>query len=119
MAVKFDLWDNKGEGANSTGLFRNGDEPSNPGAIDLTPSGIDLHSGRACDAVIDYKDGKLTLLITDGEDAKKKFTATFDVDVPKLVGGGKAHVGFTGGTGGVGAVQDILSWSWESTAAAD
>ncbi len=92
VAVKFDLWDNKGEGANSTGLFRNGEEPSNPGAIDLTPSGIDLHSGRVCDAVIDYKDGKLTLLITDGEDAKKKFTATFDVDVPKTVGGGKASM---------------------------
>ena len=45
--MKFDLWNNDGEGPNSTGLFRNGDKPSNPGAIDLTPSGIDLHSGRA------------------------------------------------------------------------
>ncbi len=47
VAVKFDLWNNDGEGPNSTGLFRNGDKPSNPGALDLTPSGIDLHSGRA------------------------------------------------------------------------
>ena len=31
VAVKFDLWNNDGEGQNSTGLFRNGDKPSNPG----------------------------------------------------------------------------------------
>ncbi len=119
VAVKFDLWNNDGEGQNSTGLFRNGDKPSNPGALDLTPSGIDLHSGRPCDAAIDYKDGKLTLLITDAEDAKKRFAAAFDVDVPNAVGDTKAHVGFTGGTGGVGAAQDVLSWSWESTASGD
>ena len=33
VAVKFDLWSNDGEGPNSTGLFLNGDKPTNPGAI--------------------------------------------------------------------------------------
>ena len=82
--MKFDLWNNDGEGPNSTGLFRNGDKPSNPGALDLAP--IDLHAGRAYDAVIDYKDGKLTLLVAEAEDASKKFSAAFDVDVRKTVG---------------------------------
>ena len=119
VAVKFDLWDNDGEGPNSTGLFRNGVKPSNHQSKDLTPSGVDLHSGRPYDAAIDYKDGKLTLLITDGDDPSKKFSTTFAVDIPITVGGSTACVGFTGATGGMGAVQDVLSWSWESTGTGD
>ena len=119
LAVKFDLWDNDKEGANSTGLFLNGDKPTNPGAIDLTPCGIDLHSGRAYDAAIDYKDKKLTLNITDVEDRAKKFSHAFDVDAPLAVGGPRAYVGFTAATGGCTAVQDILSWTWQSTGPAE
>ena len=44
VAVKFDTYDNQGEGPNSTGLYLNGVAPTIP-AVDLTPSGIDLHSG--------------------------------------------------------------------------
>jgi serine/threonine protein kinase len=119
VAVKFDLGTNDGESPNSTGLFRNGNRPSNLGAIDLTPSGVDLHSGRQHDVTIDYKDGKLTLIIADVDDAARQFNTTFPVNVPGTVGGPTACVGFTGGTGGVGAVQDILSWSWESTGAGE
>ncbi len=115
VAVKFDLWSNDGEGPNSTGLFLNGDKPTNPGAFDLTPSGVDLHGGRSYDATIDYKNKKLTLNIVDAEDKGKKFTHTFDVDVPATVHGTTALVGFTGGTGGASANQDILSWTWTST----
>lgn len=116
VAVKFDLWPNDGESANSTGLFRNGERPSNPGAIDLNPSGIDLHSGRTYDAALDYKDNNLTLSITDVDDPAKKFVTTFTVDIPATVRGSTACVGFTGGTGVTGAVQEILSWNWTSTA---
>ena len=119
VAVKFDLWDNDGEGPNSTGLFQGGAKPSNPGSVDLTRAGVDLHGGRPCDVVIDYKDGKLSLFIADVEDAKRRFEAAFAVDVPKAVGGPTAWVGFTGGTGGMGAAQDVLSWSWESTSGGD
>ena len=115
MAVKFDLFSNDGEGPNSTGVYLNGDKPTNAGAIDLTPSGIDLHSGRTYDATIDYKDKKLTLTIVDVQDMTKRFSHTFDVDVPAAVHGSTAYVGFTGGTGGAGANQDILTWTWLST----
>ena len=115
VAVKFDLYSNDGEGPNSTGVYLNGAKPTNIGAIDLTPSGIDLHSGRAYDATIDYKDKKLTLTIADVEDTKKMFSHTFDVDVSATVGGPTAFVGFTGGTGGASATQDILMWAWKST----
>ena len=119
LAVKFDLWSNDGEGLNSTGVYRNGDKPTNPGAIDLTPSGIDLHSGRTYDATIDYNNKKLTLNIVDIQDQKKRFSHTFDVNVPATVQGPTAYVGFTGGTGGANAVQDILMWTWKSNKASN
>jgi serine/threonine protein kinase len=119
VAVKFDLWSNDNEGRNSTGLFLNGDKPTNPGAIDLTPSGIDLHSGRTYDATIDYKDKKLTLTIVDIQDAAKRFSHTFDVDVPAVVRSPNAFVGLTGGTGGASATQDVLTWTWRSNTSMD
>ena len=39
-AVKFDLYNNKGEGPNSTGVYTAGQGPHNEGAIDLTPSRV-------------------------------------------------------------------------------
>jgi hypothetical protein len=119
VAVKFDLFSDEGEGLNSTGVYLNGDKPTNAGAIDLTPSGIDLHSGRTYDATIDYKDKKLTLTIVDVQDMAKRFSHTFDVDVPAAVQSPNALVGFTGGTGGASAVQDVLTWTWQSTAPAN
>jgi hypothetical protein len=119
VAVKFDLYSNDGEGPNSTGLYLNGDKPTNADAIDLTPSGIDLHSGRSYETTIDYKDKKLTLNIADIDDAKKKFSHTFDVDISAAVGGAKAYIGFTGGTGGASATQDVLTWTWKSAAPVD
>ena len=44
VAVKFDLYDNSGEGPDSTGLYKNGAAPTMP-AINLTPSGVNLHRG--------------------------------------------------------------------------
>src|SRR5262249_52872083 len=54
MAVKFDLFDNSGEGNNSTGLYTNGAIPSVPNSIDLTGTGIDLHSGHVFNAALTY-----------------------------------------------------------------
>src|ERR1700730_16251330 len=44
IAVKFDLYSNALEGVDSTGLYLNGASPTTP-AVDMTGSGIDLHSG--------------------------------------------------------------------------
>src|SRR5207245_8784548 len=45
VAVKFDLYNNAGEGNNSTGLYTNGASPTTP-FVTLTNTGIDLHSGH-------------------------------------------------------------------------
>jgi len=35
------------------------------------------------------------------------------VNIPGTVGGNTAYVGFTGGSGGATATQEILSWNYE------
>ena len=67
-------------------------------------------------ATITYDGSNLTLTITDPT-ANKTFTKTYTgYNIPQLVGGNTAYVGFTGGTGGLTATQDILTWTYKSTA---
>jgi hypothetical protein len=53
VAVKFDLYSNSGETANSTGSYTNGASPTTP-YVDLTSSGIDLHSGHVFNVHMTY-----------------------------------------------------------------
>jgi hypothetical protein len=41
-------------------------------------------------------------------------TEVFAVNIPSIVGGNTAYVGFTGGTGGFGATQNVLTWTYTS-----
>jgi glucose/arabinose dehydrogenase len=109
-AIKFDLSDNAGEGNNSTGLYTNGAAPTGR-AIDLNPTGIDLHSGHVFRASLDYNGSQLFVTIRDLTTGASA-TQTYTVNLPSLVGGSTAYVGFTGGTGGLTAVQDVLNWSY-------
>ena len=111
VAVKFDLYNNRGEGPNSTGIYVDGAAPNVP-AIDLTSSGINLHSGDKMDAHIAYDGTTLTLTITDLV-TMATFSHPFTINIPAAVGGNTAYIGFTGGTGGLTAVQQILSWSYQ------
>jgi hypothetical protein len=115
VAVKFDLYDNAGEGYNSTGLFTDGSVPTVP-AVDLTPSGILLHAGRVLDAHIVYDGAVLTLTLTDrGVVPVATFTTRFTVDIPAIVGGVTGFVGFTAGTGEKTSVPQILNWTFTNT----
>jgi len=109
VAVKFDLYNNAGEGTNSTGIYTGGEDPFVP-AIDLTPSGIDLHSGDVLRARLQYYNPYLTLEIVDTTNSTKYFSTVFTIDIPATTGGNTAYVGFTGGTGGLTAIQEILTW---------
>src|SRR5437762_1146031 len=112
VAVKFDLSNNAGEGLNSTGIFTNAASPMVP-AIDLTPSGIDLHSGDVLNVQITYDGSNLAMTITDSV-VNKTFTASWPSNFPATVGGNTAFVGFTAGTGGNTAIQDILNWTYST-----
>jgi hypothetical protein len=110
VAVKFDLFDNEGEGPDSTGLYTGGRSPTAP-AIDLRGTGIDLHSGHVFDVSMSYGGSALAVTITD-EATGASATQSYTVDIPAAVGGPLAYAGFTAGTGGQTATQDILSWTY-------
>jgi hypothetical protein len=109
-AVKFDLYNNNGEGIDSTGFYTDGADPFVP-AVDLTNTGIDLHSGRPMQVTISYDGINLRVTITDSL-THAVATQTYPVDLPAVLGSDTAWVGFSGGTGGLTAIQDILNWSW-------
>jgi hypothetical protein len=110
VAVKFDLHNNAGEGINSTGLYLNGALPTTP-AIDLTGTGIDLHSGHIFNGYLSY-DGKNLYLTINDLQTKAEWKHLFTIDIPSIVGGDTAYAGFTGGTGAETATQEILSWGY-------
>ena len=112
VAIKFDIYSNSGEGSDSTGIFTDGASPTNP-AVDLTSSGIVLSSGDTISAQLVYNGTTLTLSLTDTV-TNKTFTHAFTINIPSTVGGNTAYVGFTGGTGGSTAIQNIKTWSFTS-----
>jgi hypothetical protein len=112
VAVKFDIFSNSGEGADSTGVFTNGAVPTTP-AVDLTSSGIVLSSGDTISAQLVYNGTTLTLNLTDTV-TNDTFSQAFTVNIPSTVGANTAYVGFTGGTGGSTAIQNIKTWTFTS-----
>jgi hypothetical protein len=114
VAVKFDLYNNDGEGMDSTGLYVNGAKPYLP-AVDMTASGVNLHSGDVFNVHMSYDGTTLTMQITDAS-TLRSFVTSWPINIPATVGGPTAYVGFTGGTGGKTAVQNILSWSYSAVA---
>ncbi len=96
-----------------TGLYIDGGQFIDNGispVLDLTPQGIDLQSGDVMDAHITYDGATLTMVLTDtSTGAQARFS--WPVDIPAIVGGDTAYVGFGAGT--IPAVaQTINSWSW-------
>ena len=114
LAVKFDLYSNQGEGTDSTGLYTNGASPTIP-SVDMTSSGVNLHSGDVFHAHFVYDGTNLVMTLTDTT-TSASFSQTWPVNIPTIVGGNVAYVGFTAGTGGNTATQEILTWTFTSSA---
>jgi len=112
VAVKFDIYNNAGEGTDSTGMYLDGAVPTVP-AVDMTSSGVSLLSGDVMNVQLSYNGTTLTLTITDAS-TLKSFTTNWTVNIPTTVGNTTALVGFTGGTGGLTAIQDVLSWTYST-----
>ena len=112
VAVKFDIFDNYGEGRNSTGIFTAGQSPTNP-SLDLSPSGIILTSGHVFNVHMVYDGAILTMTVTDPSTTPAaRFTAAFPIDIPLHVDGPTGWVGFTGSTGGLTSRIEILNWTY-------
>jgi hypothetical protein len=120
LCVKFDIYDNQGEGINSTGLFGDGRSPTLPERdsgdvlVDLTPTPIDLHSQHVFQVDLTYDGTVLTEKITDTV-TTNSFSTSYTINIPAAVGGNTAFMGFTGGTGGLTATQDVQTWTYMPT----
>ncbi len=110
IAVKFDLYSNAGEGTDSTGEYSGGAKPTVP-FVDMTSSGVILRTGDAMSVHMTYDGTTLAMTITDAT-AGKKFSTSWTVNIPAVVGGNVAYIGFTGGTGGLSSTQEIISWNY-------
>jgi LysM repeat protein len=110
VAVKFDLYNNAGEGSDSTGIYTDGAAPTVP-SVDLSSTGINLHSGDTMAVQMVYNGTTLTMTLTDTV-TNAAVTEVFTVNIPSIVGGSTAYVGFTGATGGLSATQNVLSWTY-------
>jgi hypothetical protein len=105
IALKFDL----APGLSSTGFYSRGTAPGEDvRAVDLAPSGIDFHSGHLFRVLITYNKGVLALTILDTE-GPGSFTKSYVVNLPTLLGGTTAYLGFTGAGD---AAQSIHSWTY-------
>ena len=110
VAVKFDLWNNSGEGIDSTGLYVNGAVPTIP-SNDMTSTGINIHNGDIFLVSLTYDGTTLTEKITDTVTSVSA-TYTYAINIPTTIGSNTAYVGFTGSTGGSTSTQDLLTWSY-------
>lgn len=136
IAVKFDVYDDAaGPVASTTGLYVNGappgDSPGQPidpvntampgNSVDLTTNaqgvstGINFHTNPTDDYRVHlvYDGTTLTETLTD---VTKSISVTqaYTIDIPGTIATPCAYVGFTGGTGGQHAEQDITKWTFTS-----
>ena len=93
-------------------MYTDGASPTVP-AVNLTSSGIVLSSGDTMSAQLVYNGTTLTLNLTDTV-TNDTFSQAFTVNIPSTVGANTAYVGFTGGTGGGTAIQNIKTWTFTS-----
>jgi len=111
VAIKFDMFDNAGEGNNSTGLYINGTPPEAAGSVNLDGTGFNMRSYDPSRATISYDGATLTVTLKDlltGATATQHYT----VNIPSIVGSNLAYVGFTAGDGSLTSNIQILKWTY-------
>jgi hypothetical protein len=113
VAIKFDFFNNAGEGIDSTGFYTNGAAPTFP-AVDMTSSAVNLNGPDMLHAHITYDGTTLTLTLIDTVTGAT-FTYSAAINIPTIVGGNTAYAGFTAGTHSPGATQQILNWTYASS----
>jgi glucose/arabinose dehydrogenase len=111
LAIEFDTYQNPEYGDvnnNHIGILRNG----NMTAIAQAAVGLDLNSGAAINAWVDYNAANTQLEVYLSNTTTKPGSATLSqtIDLRSIVGP-NAFVGFTGGTGGLRNAQDLRTWT--------
>ena len=60
-----------------------------------------------------YNGATLAMTITDGTTGAV-YNTSWSINIPQVIGSNTAYVGFTAGTGGLTATQNIQTWSFVS-----
>jgi hypothetical protein len=80
----------------------------------MSGSGINLQSSDPLNVSLSYDGSTLTEQVVDTV-TNATFTHAYTaLNIPAIVGGNVAFVGFGGGTGGLTSVQDISAWKYDS-----
>jgi hypothetical protein len=114
VLVKFDMYNNStgAPGANLTGFYSGGVNPQLPQPeYDMAPSGINMQSGHLMKATLTYNGTVLIETVTDTVTGAT-YSNSHTANIPALVGGNTALVGFGGSTGGASVTQNIQSWTY-------
>jgi fibronectin type 3 domain-containing protein len=114
VAVKFDVFNDAGQGTDSTGVYINGAPPGQVGSIDLSGTGVDLDSGDPFSVSLISDGSTLQVLITDTT-TNQYVIQTYSINIPATIGSNTAFVGFTGSTSTSTAVQNITTWTYAAT----
>jgi hypothetical protein len=110
IAVIFDYANGSGD---LTGLYTNGAVPTGS-SIDMTSSGVSLHSGHPLSVNLSYNGTTLVETVTDTV-TSAHFTRSYTVNIPSIVGGSTAYAGFTASTGYLGANQTVTAWTYSAS----
>jgi hypothetical protein len=111
VAVMFDLYSG-GSHESTTKVLINGSADMT-GAIDMGAFGVVLGGNHPLRIDLEYDGTQLTLseTVTDTVNGNTFQHIYTGLNIPQIVGGTTAYVGFTGATGGETSIQDILAWS--------
>jgi autotransporter-associated beta strand protein len=125
VALKFDLYNDSGEGADSTGLYIDGAAPTTAGSINLSSTGINFHDGDLFKANLQYDGSTLAVTITDLTTGATT-SHNYSIGIVSTIGSTTGYVGFTASTGSQFATTstasqvattNITSWSYTPQAA--
>jgi hypothetical protein len=129
VAIKFCCFPSaSGESNSSTGLVYGGNSPASVFVNLDANSPVEIGNGDIFEVSMYYDGTNLTVTVTDtgatdptqpGTNKGPSVTETFPIDIPGKIGSPYAYVGFTAGTGGAAATQDILDWNYRDPVSSD
>jgi Domain of unknown function (DUF4347)/Legume lectin domain/PA14 domain/Glucose / Sorbosone dehydrogenase/Calx-beta domain len=113
LAIKFDTFENTGIdlGSNSVSIVRDGNVLA---YLNAAVAPVDLNDGQLHTAWIDYNGATDQLDVYIGGAAKPgQALLSTTIDLTTIVGN-QAYVGFTAGSGFIGASQEIQNWGFQA-----
>jgi hypothetical protein len=85
------------------------------GVVPVTTTGmgsVNLHDGDTFTCTLTYDGTTLTAKVVDTGNPSDVFTDSEKINIPDIIGGSTAYVGFTGATGVQYSTQEITNWTY-------